>query len=225
MKSKKGSRPLVPNWDLTVDAAVGMMRLDGLTSSYRNALWIVIAITGVMFLLEMVAGHIYGSHVLQVDALDFLDDMLTYILSLAVIGASTRLRAAVAFLKAFLLCLTSLWILCSSIYHLFFLEATRAEIIGAVGFLAVLANVACLALLAPHTSRDKNIRADGLSCRHDITGNVAVVFVALSVWFLQSPWPDLFLAIAASGQWVFIAGQMLRHAVRQYRASGTSSIR
>lgn len=202
-----------------------MMPLDGLTSGYRNALWIVIAITGVMFLVEMAAGHIYGSHVLQADALDFLDDALTYALSLAVISASMRIRAAAACLKAILLCLTCLWVLSSSIYHMFVLEFPRAEIMGAVGLFAVLANTACLALLEPHTHRDAHIRADGLNYRHDIAGNVAVVIAALAVWFLQSPWPDLLLAIVATGQRFSNTIQMLRQAVRLYRASGESPMR
>lgn len=202
-----------------------MMHLDGLTPGYRNALCIVIAITGVMFLVETAAGHIYGSHVLQADALDFLDDTLTYALSLAVIGASMRVRAAAACLKAVLLCLTSLWVLSSSIYHLFVFGLPRAEIMGAVGLLAVLANTACLALLGPHAHRDASIRADGLNYRHDIAGNVAVVIAALAVWFLQSPWPDLLLAIVATGQWFFITIQMLQQAILLYRASGESSMR
>lgn len=225
MKSKRRLRPGVPDRDRRGGASIGMMRLDGLTPGYRNALWIVIVITGVMFLVEIAAGHIYGSHVLQADALDFLDDALTYALSLAVIGASMRVRAAAACLKAILLCLICVWVLGSSIYHLFISGLPRAEIMGAVGLLAVLANTACLALLGPHTHRDANIRADGLNYRHDIAGNVAVVIAAVAVWVLQSPWPDLLLAIVATGQWFFITIQMLQQAVRLYRASGESSMR
>jgi len=219
------SRPGGPDQDRRGSTSIGMLHLDGLTPGYRNALWIVIAITGVMFLIETAAGHMYGSHVLQADALDFLDDTLTYALSLAVIGASMRVRAAATCLKAFFLCLTSLWVLSSSLYHLFVSGLPRAEIMGAVGLLAVLANTACLTLLAPHAHRDANIRANGLNYRHDIAGNVAVVIAAVAVWVLQSPWPDLLLAIVATGQWFFITIQMLQQAVRLYRASGESSMR
>lgn len=197
---------------------ISMIHLDGLTSGYRNALWIVVAITGSMFFIEAAAGHVYGSHVLQADALDFLDDTLTYALSLGVIGASMRMRATAAIVKAAIMCLMSLWVLGSSIYHLFVFGLPRAEIMGAVGLVAVLANTACLALLTPHT--DRLVHADGLNFRHDIAGNVAVVIAAVAVWILQSPWPDLFMAIVATGQRSIIAIRVARQAVGVHRASG-----
>ena len=222
---KSGSKPPLEVSDQAQRRAdsMGMIDLDGLTRSYRNTLWIVTAITGSMFLFEAAAGHMYGSHVLQADALDFLDDTLTYALSLAAIGASMRMRAAAALLKATFLCLMSLWVIGSSIYHLFVFDLPRAEIMGTVGLLAIIANTACLAFLAPHTGRDAHIRADGVNFRHDIAGNVAVIITAVAVWALQSPWLDLLIAIVATGRWSTTAIRMLRQAVGVYRASGNST--
>ena len=64
----------------------GNPRFDGIDPRYKRVLWTVIAINGIMFLVEMAAGRLAGSQALQADALDFLGDTLTYGISLAVIG-------------------------------------------------------------------------------------------------------------------------------------------
>ncbi|MEL7231690.1 MAG: cation transporter, partial [Pseudomonadota bacterium] len=66
---------------------------DGSSPAYRRALWVVIAINAVMFIVEMSAGMMSGSQALKADALDFAGDTATYSLSLLVIGASLRTRA------------------------------------------------------------------------------------------------------------------------------------
>ena len=197
-----------------------MLRLDGIKPGHRKALWVVIAITGSMFVIETATGHIYGSHVLQADALDFLDDMLTYALSLAVIGANIRMRAVATIIKAAILCLMSLWILGSAIYHLFVLALPHAEIMGAAGLLGILANTACVRILAPYADGSADVRPDQLEYQHDLFGNVAVVFAAAAVWALQSPWPDLLIAITASVHFFLFALRMLRRAAGLYQTSG-----
>lgn len=66
---------------------------DGSSPAYRRALWAVIAINAIMFVVEMSAGVMSGSQALKADALDFAGDTATYGLSLLVIGASLKTRA------------------------------------------------------------------------------------------------------------------------------------
>ena len=96
-------------------------------------LWTVIAINAVMFVVEIVAGHMAGSQALQADASDFLGDTLTYGLSLAVIGASNSGRAQPRG-DAQGLSLTR-WALGvrSTAYHVLVLGVPRAEIMGVIG--------------------------------------------------------------------------------------------
>lgn len=61
---------------------------DGASSAYRRALYAVIAINAIMFIVEMTTGLMSGSQALEADALDFGGDTATYALSLFVIGAS-----------------------------------------------------------------------------------------------------------------------------------------
>ena len=58
----------------TACCAGGVPVFDGVDPRYKRILWTVIGINGLMFLAEMVAGHLAGSQALKADALDFLAD-------------------------------------------------------------------------------------------------------------------------------------------------------
>src|SRR5690349_25094219 len=120
----------------------GNPRFDGVDPRYKAILWTVIAINGIMFAVEMVAGHLAGSQALQADALDFLGDTITYGLSLAVIGASLKVRASTALAKGISLSLMGLWVMGSTIWHVFVVGVPRAEVMGVVGVMALVANLA-----------------------------------------------------------------------------------
>lgn len=92
---------------------------DGATSTYRRALWWVVLINAGMFLIEVSGGWLSGSKALQADALDFLGDTLTYLISLLVIGKALRLRSKVALFKGLTLGLMGLWVLGSTLYRAF----------------------------------------------------------------------------------------------------------
>jgi Co/Zn/Cd efflux system component len=120
----------------------GVPRFDGLDPRYKRVLWTVIGINGAMFLTEMIAGHVAGSQALKADALDFLGDTVTYGLSLAVIGASLQIRATAALFKGVSLSLMALWVFSSTVYQTLILGLPKAEVMGAIGLLAVAANLA-----------------------------------------------------------------------------------
>lgn len=164
----------------------------------RHVLWRVIAITGTMFLIEAAAGYLSGSHALQADALDFLDDTLAYGLALTIVGIRNRNRAIAEFLKEIGLCVAGLWVLGTSVCHLSASEVPRADIMGATGLLALVANAICLAMLARYRSGTENAHAAWLHSRNDILGNVVVILTAAAVVGLQSHWPDLLVAIIAA---------------------------
>ncbi len=67
---------------------------------FRRILWIALIANAAMFFVEIIASQLGESISLQADALDFLGDALTYGISLAVIGASLRIRTNAALAKA-----------------------------------------------------------------------------------------------------------------------------
>jgi len=172
---------------------------DGVDPRYKRVLWTVIAINGVMFLVEMAAGQLAGSQALKADALDFLGDTITYGLSLAVIGSSVPTRSMAALFKGLSLSIMALWVFGSTVYNTLILGIPSAEVMGGIGMLALTANLASVLLLMRYKDGDANVRSVWLCSRNDAIGNVIVMFAALGVWGSSSAWPDLAVAAVMAG--------------------------
>ena len=148
---------------------------DGMSDTYKRRLWLVIAINAGMFFIEMTAGQLARSQALQADALDFFADAVTYGISLAVIGASIRVRTTAAAAKGISLFLMGLWVFGSTLYRVFYMNLPEAPIMGVIGFLALIANVASVLLLMSYKDGDANVRSVWLCSRNDAIGNVIVM--------------------------------------------------
>ena len=192
-------------------------RFDGVSNSYKRRLWIVIALNAAMFVVEMMAGYFAKSQSLQADSLDFLGDSMTYAISLAVIGASIRARTNAALAKGTSLMLMGGWVLGSTIYRALYIAAPEAEIMGAIGFLALLTNMASVLLLVRFKDGDANVRSVWLCSRNDAIGNVAVMIAALGVWGTASGWPDLTVAAIMAALFLSSAFQIIRQGLEERR--------
>ncbi len=192
-------------------------KFDGISADYKRRLWLVIALNATMFLVEMAAGHLARSQALQADALDFLGDAMTYGISLAVIGSTIQVRTNAALVKGASLLLMGLWVLGSTIYRVFYVGIPEAEIMGAIGLLALLTNLTSVLLLIRYKDGDANVRSVWLCSRNDAIGNVAVMLAALGVWGTASGWPDLVVAIIMAGLFLSSAFQIMRQALEERR--------
>jgi Co/Zn/Cd efflux system component len=200
----------------------GVPVFDGVEPRYKRVLWTVIGINGLMFFVEMFAGHVAGSQALKADALDFLADTVTYGLSLAVIGASMKTRAVAALSKGVSLSAMSLWVFGSTVYQTLVLGVPRAELMGAIGMLALAANLASVLLLMRYKEGDANVRSVWLCSRNDAIGNVIVMIAALTVWGTASAWPDLAVAGVMAAIFLTSSVQILRQAWMEYRGNANS---
>ena len=200
----------------------GNPQFDGLDPAYKRILWFVILINATMFLVEMSAGKLAGSQALQADALDFLGDAFTYGLSLAVIGMSLKIRSMAALFKGLSLLLMGLWVFGSTFYQFFVLGVPEAEIMGAIGFLALAANMASVLLLMRYKDGDANVRSVWLCSRNDAIGNVAVMVASAAVWLTATAWPGLIVAIVMAGLFLRSSQLILVQAWQEYR-SGTDT--
>lgn len=196
----------------------GNPQFDGVDRTYKRILWAVIFINAAMFIVEMSAGKLAGSQALQADALDFLGDALTYGLSLAVIGMSLKVRSSAALLKGLSLLFMGLWVFGSTVYQVFILGVPQAEIMGAIGLLALAANMASVLLLMRYKDGDANVRSVWLCSRNDAIGNVAVMAASVAVWFTATAWPDLLVAIIMAGLFLRSSQLILVQAWKEYRS-------
>lgn len=187
-------------------------KFDGLSAAYKRVLWVVIAINGTMFLVELVAGLFAESQALKADALDFLGDTATYTITLFVIGMPLVWRARAALLKGLSLGLMGLWVLGSTAYHALVLGQPQVEVMGAIGFLALAANLTSVALLLKYRDGDANVRSVWLCSRNDAIGNLAVIVAAGGVWASSTAWPDLIVAGIMASLFLWSSVQIVRQA-------------
>lgn len=192
-------------------------KFDGMSSAYKRRLWIVILLNAAMFAVEMTAGHMAKSQALQADALDFFGDALTYGISLAVIGASIRVRTLAALGKGISLMVMGAWVFGSTAYRVLYLGVPEAEIMGVVGLMALAVNLASVLLLMRYKDGDANVRSVWLCSRNDAIGNVAVLVAALGVWGSGTGWPDVIVAGVMAALFLSSSVQIIRQALTERR--------
>lgn len=190
----------------------GKAKFDGLDPGYIRILWWVIAINGLMFLVEMAAGIGAQSQALQADALDFLGDTLTYGVSLWAIGKAISLRSNIALIKGYSLLIMAFWVFGSTVYRVFVVSSPDAMTMGGVAIAAFAANLVSVLLLMRYKDGDANVRSVWLCSRNDAIGNLIVLLAASGVWFADSAWPDLAVAAVLAGLFLSSAWQIVKQA-------------
>lgn len=169
--------------------------LKVLAKKQAKVLWAVLIINLVMFFVEFSSGIRFESLALTGDSLDMLGDALAYASSLVVIGMSVRAKAWSALLKAGLMGSFGLFVAGRAIYQTFFESNPQGIAMGAVAFIALAANLFCLALLNKHKQDDINFRSVWLCSRNDIIANTSVLIAAALVVLTKTKWPDLIVGV------------------------------
>lgn len=161
---------------------------------WRRALWIALVVNAVMFGVELVAGLQANSVSLLADAVDFAGDAANYALSLAVLSMALVWRSRAAFVKGATMFAYGLFVLARAAWLLESGRVPDAMTMGAVGFVALLANAGVAVLLYSFRSGDANMRSVWLCSRNDALSNIAVIAAALGVFGTGSALPDLAVA-------------------------------
>lgn len=189
---------------------------------YARALWIVVILNVGYGLVEMAGGLLAGSQALKADALDFLGDGLITMLGLLAIGWSLTWRARSALIQGVFLGLLGLGVLATTAYRVFVMHAPESEIMGVLGAIALLVNIAAVLVLLPHRAGDANVRAVWLFSRNDAIGNVAVVVAAALVAWFDSAWPDLIVAAIIAVLFLQSSWQIIADARSDLQQGSTS---
>lgn len=176
---------------------------------WRRALWIALLVNASMFAVEAGSGLASGSVALLADALDFAGDAANYGLSLSVLGLASAWRSRTALIKGLSMALYGLLVLARVAWALADGTPPEAATMGAVGLLALAANMGVAALLYTWRGGDANMRSVWLCSRNDAIGNLAVMAAALGVFGTGRAWPDLVVAavmatLAMGSGWVVV---------------------
>ena len=180
-----------------------------------KVLWSVLLINAVMFVVEFGAGIRAASLSLTGDSLDMLGDALVYASSLYVIHKSAKAQAGAALLKGLIMFLFAIAVFARATYQLFAGAIPEGSIMGAVGILALLANLLCLLLLTRHRNDNLNMSSVWLCSRNDIIANTSVLAAAILVLFTHSILPDLAVGLLLTIVFAKSAGNVLSQSWRE----------
>jgi Co/Zn/Cd efflux system component len=109
----------------------------------------------------------------------------------------------------------AIWVLGSTAYHVLILGVPRADVMGAIGVLALAVNVTSVLVLMRYKDGDANVRSVWLCSRNDAIGNVAVMTAAAAVGFTGTKWPDLIVAAIMAGLFLSSSIQILRQSFQE----------
>ena len=190
----------------------------GATLAQRRALWAALVINAVMFVAEVTGGVFSKSVGLQADAVDFFGDAANYGLSLAVLGMGMAIRSRVALIKGITMLAFGLWVAGALIYHALHGSVPSAPVMGAIGLVALIANVVCAVILFRFRGHDANMKSVWICSRNDAVSNIAVIIAASGVWASGNGIPDLIVGglIGALAIW---GGVTVIRAAREERQS------
>ncbi len=183
--------------------------------AYRRILWAALAVNLAMFAVEIGAGLAAQSASLLADSLDFLGDAANYGIALFVLGMALQWRARAALIKAASMGIFGLWVAVTTIQHALAGTVPEAPVMGAVGALALAANLGVAVLLYRWRDGDSNMRSVWICTRNDAIGNLAVLLAAVGVFGSGAGWPDYVVAAIMSGLALTGAVQVTRQALSE----------
>lgn len=179
---------------------------------FRKALWIALWVNLVMFLVEGIASLQSGSVSLMADAIDFFGDSANYVLSLFVLSMGMLWRGRAAMVKGLTMTVFGIAVLGRAIWVMQSGITPEPLTMGAVGLLALVANVGVAIMLFKFREGDSDMRSVWLCSRNDAIGNIAVMVAALGVFGTGTAWPDLAVAAVMGGLAITSGVSVVRHA-------------
>ena len=188
--------------------------LTKLKKQQANVLWVVLFINLVMFFVEFGAGIRADSISLTGDSLDMLGDTLVYSSSLYVINKGSKAQAGSALLKGIIMFVFAVSVFARAIYQFSSGVIPEATVMSAIGFIALLANLVCLLLLARHREDNLNMSSVWLCSRNDIIANISVLAAAGLVFLTGSILPDLLFGLLLTFVFAKSAGKVLSQSWR-----------
>lgn len=191
--------------------------LQNQSQSYRRILWTVLWLNGLMFFIELAMGLKAHSVSLWSDSLDFLGDALNYGISLFVLQQSLAWRAKASLVKAYSMGAFGIWTLATALYYLSQGRIPNYHDMGIIGVIALLINIISAVLLFREREGDSNRASVWLCSRNDALGNIAIMLAAAAVYFTQSAWPDILVALLMTTLALHASRQVIRRARAELR--------
>jgi hypothetical protein len=156
----------------------------------RKVLIWLLALNGLMFFVEIIAGWIAQSAGLIADALDMFADAAVYVVALYAVGkaAQHKLKAAkLAGVVELLLTTLAFW---RTGYQIYIGTMPEPNAMIWISLLALTVNVTCLYLISKRKNDGVHMRASYIFSANDVLANLGVIVAGVLVVWLNSPYPD-----------------------------------
>ncbi|MDK4563992.1 cation transporter [Kingella kingae] len=192
---------------------------NDVTPTYRKVLIVALVVNFTMFLLEIFMGMKAGAVSLFADSMDFFGDAANYTVSLFLLSSTLQTRAKMSLIKGGSMLIFGVIVLISTMYYFIRGELPHSGEMGAIGALALLANVSVAVMLYRFRTGDSNMQSVWLCSRNDAIGNVAVMIAATCVYFTQSQLPDLIVALMMAALAIQSGWQVVKLARKELQAA------
>jgi Co/Zn/Cd efflux system component len=159
-----------------------------------RALTIVLAINAAMFAGEAIGAWVADSSALLADSLDMFADAAVYAIALFGVHRARATQFKAAHVSGVLQLLLAVGALAEVVRRVVFGSEPEAPLMVVVAGAALIANVACMWLLARHRHAGAHMKASWIFTTNDVIANLGVIVAAGIVRLTGSNLPDLVVA-------------------------------
>ena len=175
----------------------------------KRVLYWLLGINAVMFFVEMTIGIFADSTALIADSLDKLADAIVYGIGIYAVGKSLLNKANAAQISGYFQLILGVLILTDITRRLFLGSEPVSSLMIVMGFVALVANVACLVIIRNHKNDEVHMRASWIFSANDVIANLGVITAGILVLWLDSRIPDLLIGgivavVVLRGAWMIV---------------------
>ncbi|MFI7959990.1 cation transporter, partial [Acinetobacter baumannii] len=168
------------------------------TSEQAKVLKILLAINAALFVIEFISGLIAASTGLIADSLDMFADAAVYGIALYTVGKAAKYQVKAAHFAGWIQLFLAITVIVDVIRRFILGSEPESLLMIVIGFLALIANVACLYLISGHKDGGAHMKASWIFSANDVIVNLGVIIAGFLVALTGSAYPDLVIGIIVS---------------------------
>jgi hypothetical protein len=155
----------------------------------------LLAINAIMFCIEIVVGGLAQSTGLIADSLDMFADAAVYGVALYAVGHSVQMKVRAAHMAGWLQVILAVGALSEVLRRSIFGSEPVSELMMYFGAIALIANIACLVLIAKSRDSGAHMKASWIFSANDVIANLGVILAGFLVALTGSRYPDLLIGL------------------------------
>lgn len=159
----------------------------------------LLAINGIMFVVEIVVGWWAQSTGLIADSLDMFADAAVYGVALYAVGHSAQMKLRAAHFSGWLQVILALGALSEVVRRFLYGSEPDSNLMMLFGLVALAANVLCLALITKHREGGVHMKASWIFSANDVIANLGIILAGALVAWTGSRYPDLIIGFLIAG--------------------------